>query len=188
MDYSDLCGNRCSSEFNVLLSFKKCSTLGSDSNKWSAHKTQYVKGDSVCWSLVSRNCVCDLWDIVCLQHYGLCRAVLKCPSDLSLFYDAALRCDTAAYSAFRMVRQEQTAIVLLRSRLGPCNSVPKKGLFSWWHVSWNIPLELAFGNKSALSGSICMYGTEELLYWREFVWFGPLGMVQRGSHASQASA
>lgn len=46
------------------------------------------------------------------------------------------------------------------------NPVLEKGLLSWWHVSWNIPAELVLRNKSALSASVCTYGTEGLLFWK----------------------
>lgn len=87
----------------------------------------------------------------------------------------------------RMAWQEQAAIVLFMLWRGSCNPI-WKGLLSWWHVSWYIPPDFVQRNKSALLTSICMHGTEGVLYGRHFVWFGPSGMVHRGSHASQASA
>lgn len=152
--------------------------ISGSSNKWT-HVRQLQHVVTVTWGYSPSVTLWALSDHIFLTCRGF--MVGLCGSQM---WSCSIQC----FSWVRMVWWEQTAIVLLRLQLGPCSPVPKKGLFSWWHVSWNIPLELAFGNKSALSGSICMYRTEELLYQREFVWFGPLGMVERGSHASQASA
>lgn len=147
---------------------------------------QYV---DLLWILTHRNMRYSV--IVALWRCGLCQAVFFPLQSLLWFISAALRCDTGAYSA------------LAGSKWCDRN----RQLLCFWGCDWDyatlflkkrallmVACFMKYPTRVSVREQKCSFGVHMYVRHRgaivvkEFVWFGPLGMVEKGSHASQASA